>query len=177
MKAFVLTKVWKFAFAITSCLMFAVILLGIIYYEKNESQVRVDRSNAMRVTKLVTSEQATPVISVDFFTEYRLERDRIRSERTDLLRDVIKNEKNDNDRKLAQDAILKIMSDKQKESDIENLIRSRGFADALIFIREHSVNAVIKSSSLTKEDVIQVADIISRITGIKAEDITITAKP
>ena len=177
MKIFVFPKAWKLAFVVISCFTLAIAVFGVLHYEKNEGEVKVDRSNATRVTKPIITEQAVPVMSIDFFTEYRLERERIRSEKTDLLRDVIKNVTNDKDKKTAQDAILKIMTDKQKESEIENLIRSRGFSDALVFVDEHSVSAVIKASSLAKEDVVQVADIISRVSGIKAEDITITVKP
>jgi len=47
----------------------------------------------------------------------------------------------------------------------------------LVFVRENSVSAVVKTSALSREEVIQVADAISRVTGIKPEDITISAKP
>jgi len=67
--------------------------------------------------------------------------------------------------------------DKQRESEMENLIKARGFSDALVFVRENSVSAVVKTSTLSREEVIQVADAISRVTGVKAEDITISAKP
>lgn len=177
MRVFVMRKIWRFTFGMTICLMFILAVIGILYYQNNEQQARVDRSNAMRVTKSVANEQTLPVISTDFFTEYRLERDRIRSEKTDLLREVLKNANNDNDRNVAQDKMLRIIADKQRESEMENLIRSRGFADALVFVRDSSVSAVIKTPSLAKEDVVQIADIISRISGIRAEDIAIIAKP
>lgn len=138
---------------------------------------RVDRSTARQVTKNVTAEQVIPVSSPDFFTEYRLERDKIRSERSDFLRENIKNAKNDEARAHAQDSVLKMITEKQKEAEMESLIRARGFADSLVFIRENSVSAIIKASSLSKEEVVQVADVISRVTGVKVEDISISAKP
>jgi len=140
-------------------------------------QARVDRSTAMQVTKNVTVEQVIPVSSPDFFTEYRLERDKIRSERSDLLRESIKISKNDESRVRAQDIVLKMIMEKQKEAEMESLIRARGFADALVFIRENSVSAIIKTSSLSREEVVQIADVISRVSGVKVEDISISAKP
>jgi len=140
-------------------------------------QARVDRSTAMQVTKSVTAEPIIPATSPDFFTEYRLERDKIRSERCDLLRDSIKNAKNDDTRTHAQDTVLKIIMEKQKEAEMENLIRAKGFADALVFIRDNSVSAVVKATSLSREEVIQVAEVISRISGVKVEDISISGKP
>jgi stage III sporulation protein AH len=130
----------------------------------------------MQVTKAVTSELA-PVVTTDFFTEYRLERDKFRSERSELLRDIIKSSKNDEARQRAQDTVLKLTVNKQKESDMENLIKARGFADALVFVQDSSVSAVVKTSSLTRDEVVQVAEVISRVCGIKPEEITVSAKP
>lgn len=140
-------------------------------------QARVNHSNAMQVVTKGVAEPIIPTISPDFFIEYRLERDKIRSERSDLLRESIKNAKTDDSRNQAQDTVLKMIGEKQKETEMESLIKSRGFADALVFIRENSVSVVIKTTSLSQEEVIQVADVITRISGVKAENISISAKP
>jgi len=159
--------------------LFAIGLAGAAFwsYKSNLENAKVDRSNAMQVTKSVINESATPVISTDFFTEYRLERDKMRSERSDVLRESIKNAKNDDIRQRAQETVLKMVQEKQREAEMESLIKARGFADALVFYRENSVNAIVKASSLSREEVIQVADVISRVSGVKPEDITISAKP
>lgn len=146
----------------------------VVYQQKNVA--KVDRSNAMQVTKAVAPDIA-PVVTSDFFTEYRLERDKLRSERSELLRDIMKNTKSDETRQRAQDSVLKLTVNKQKESDMENLIKARGFADALVFIQDSSVSAVVKTSSLSRDEVLQVAEVISRVCGIKPEEITVSAKP
>ncbi|MBP2625548.1 MAG: Stage sporulation protein AH-like [Firmicutes bacterium] len=161
-------------------LMIMMIVLAMIaglWGSKYLLQTRVDRSTAMQVTKTVTAEEVIPVNSPDFFIEYRLERDKIRSERSDLLRESIKSAKNDESRVRAQDIVLKMIMEKQKEAEIENLIKARGFADSLVFIRDNSVSAIIKASSLSREEVVQIADVISRASGVKVEDISISAKP
>ena len=140
-------------------------------------QARVDRSTAMQVAKPITLEQVMPVNSPDFFIEYRLEREKIRSERSDLLRESIKNAKNDDVRSHAQEIVLKMITEKQKESEMESLIKARGFTDSLVFIRENSVNAIVKTNSLSREEVVQIADVISRVSGVKIEDISISSKP
>lgn len=156
-------------------MIFSVSLIVIDYI--GNKQAKVDRSNAMQVAKSIIPEQAVPVASLDFFTEYRLERDKVRSERSDILREIVKNSKSDEARQQAQDSVLKMVLEKQRELEMENLIKSRGFSDALVFLRDNSVSAIVKTNSLSREEVIQVADIISRAAGIKAEDITISAKP
>ena len=176
MKIVIWRKINKNIIMLTSIMIVAALIVG-LWGSKYLLQARVDRSTAMQVTKSVTAEPVIPVNSPDFFIEYRIERDKIRSERSDLLRESIKNAKNDESRTRAQDIVLKMITEKQKESEMENLLRARGFADSLVFIRENSVSAIIKASTLSREEVVQVADVISRATGVKVEDISISAKP
>jgi len=176
MKIVIWRKINKNIVMLTGVMLIVALIIA-LYGSNYLLQAKVDRSSAMQVTKNVTVEQDISVNNLDFFTEYRLERDKIRSERSDLLRESIKDAKNDESRVHAQDIVLKMITEKQKESEMENLIRARGFADSLVFIRENSVSAIIKASSLSREEVVQVADVISRVSGIKVEDISISAKP
>lgn len=149
----------------------------LICWQLNQSAGKVDRSNAMQVSTATHNEPLQLAASPDFFIEYRLERDKVRSERSDVLRDIIKNSKNEGARSKAQDTVLKMVQDKQRELEIENMIKSRGFGDALVFIRDDSISAVVKGSVLSRDEVIQVAEIIHRVAGVKAEDINISARP
>ncbi|HMM21266.1 MAG TPA: SpoIIIAH-like family protein [Selenomonadales bacterium] len=162
-----------------ACLVALLVLMGGVYVLRGTEQpgAKADRSNAMQVVKTLPAEQPAAALASDFFTEYRLERDRIRSERSDLLREILQNSKTDESRQKAQDAVLKMVLEKQRESEMENLIKARGFADALVLMRDNSVSAIVKTQSLTREDVLQVAEVISRVSGFRQEDITISAKP
>ena len=176
MKIVIWRKVNKNLVILSGVVIVVAMIVG-LWGSKYLLQARVDRSTAMQVTKNVTLEQVIPVSTPDFFIEYRLDRDKIRSERADLLRESIKNAKNDESRVHAQDIVLKMIMEKQKEAEMESLIKARGFADSLVFIRDNSVSAIIKTSSLSREEVVQIADVISRVSGVKAEDISISAKP
>lgn len=176
MKIFTFHKINKytiFAVGLGITIMMLVLIKGL----GTMLQAKVNQSNAMQVSATSVSEAIIPTSSPDFFIEYRLERDKIRSERSDLLRENIKNAKTDDSRNQAQTTILKMIAEKQKETEMESLIKSRGFADALVFVRENSVSAIIKTTSLSREEVVQVADVISKVSGMKSEDISISAKP
>ncbi|MDU4960419.1 MAG: SpoIIIAH-like family protein [Sporomusaceae bacterium] len=143
--------------------------------DREPTQVKVDRSNAMQVVKPLDDKLALTV--PDFFTEYRLERDKIRSERFDVMREMVKSAKTEESRQQVQEAILRLVQEKQREYEMENLIKARGFQDALVVIQDKNVNAIIKAQSFTREEVAQVAEVISRIAAVRPEDITISAKP
>lgn len=174
---FSVNKLGKTAVLIVMAGILSLLISGAWNYVQDMRQSRADRSNAMQVTKQVAAEQVVPVMAPDFFTEYRLERDKIRSERSDLLREIIQNAKTEDSKHQAQETILKMTLEKQREAEMESLIKAKGFADALVFVRDNSVSAVVKTTALTKEEVIQVAEVVSRVAGVKPEDITVSAKP
>lgn len=174
-----LRNLWRIIAFLAGVLVLSQLALSLFGSELLPRLSRVDKRNALQVTGPVIPDAAVvPASAPDFFVEYRLERDRVRSERADVLREVYQNaRKDDSVRYEAQTAMLKLAVDRQRESEIENLIKARGFADALVFIRDKSVSVVVKTSNLNREEVAQVADIVSRVTGVKPEDIVISAKP
>ena len=174
---FSINKLGKFASLLVALGILLLIISGAWNYFQDIFQVRANRSNAMQVTKQLVTDQVVTVMAPDFFTEYRIERDKIRSERSDLLREIIQNASTQDAKQQAQETILKMTLEKQREVEMENLIKAKGFADALVFVRDNSVSAVVKTTTLTREEVIQVAEVISRISGIKPGDITVSAKP
>ena len=175
MRIVLLSKAGRLLKVAVGAVVVLTLVAAVFVYGREYRSTKVDRTNAMQVVRPV-AEPAAPAVS-DFFTEYRLERDRVRSERSDLLREVLRTAKTEEARVKAQDAVLKLALEKQRESEMENLIKARGFADALVFVRDSSVSAVVKAQTLNREEVIQVADVIGRVSGVKPEDITISAKP
>jgi stage III sporulation protein AH len=174
---FSVNRIGKIASLLVIVGIFLLVLCCMYTLFQDTLQVRANRSNAMQVSKQLATEQIVPVMAPDFFTEYRLERDKVRSERSYLLREIIQNATSQDTKQQAQESIIKMTLEKQREMEMENLIKAKGFSDALVFIRDNSVSAVVKTSSLTREEVIQVADVISRISGVKPGDITVSAKP
>lgn len=175
MKVVSMGKLARVLAAAAGAVAILLVVAAMFAYGREYRAAKVDRSNAMQVLKPVVETAAPP--ASDFFTEYRLERDRVRSERTDILREILRGAKTDDARQKAQEAVLRLALEKQRESEMESLIKARGFADALVFIREDTVSAVVKTQALTREEVIQVADVIGRVSGVKPEGITISAKP
>ena len=113
----------------------------------------------------------------DLFIEFRLQRDQVRSEQLDLLREVLNNANLGSAAKdQALGVWLRITQDLGLEVDMENLIRAKGFADAVVVLREGQATIMVKAASLTPEEVLRLADIAVRVAGIRFEDITVLAR-
>ncbi len=113
----------------------------------------------------------------DFFIEYKLERDKSRSEQINIFREMINNPNSDQAiKKEAQKMMLALTDKMEKEMEIESLIRARGYKEALAYIHDEAVDVIIHTNGLEKEDVAKVGDIIIKVTGFNTEEVTIIEK-
>lgn len=115
----------------------------------------------------------------DFFVEFRLERDRSRSQQLDLLRELVASPETEREiLEESQRRIIVVTERMEKEMEVESLIRARGYQDALAFIHGDSIDIIVLNPDLLKEDdVARIADTASRVTGFPYEEITILERP
>lgn len=113
-----------------------------------------------------------------FFTEGRMERDRARSQQMELLKELIAQPQASAEARARAEAELLALSRRAaQEAEIENLLRARGFRDALVYLYSNSAVVVVRAGSLTPAQVAQVADAVSRVAGIPFESVSVLAKP
>ena len=113
----------------------------------------------------------------NFFSEYRLERERTRSEQVERLNEVINNPNSSEDIRLkAQEELLWFTNNMGKEIKIENALLAKGFTDAISVIEKESVMVVVPSEGLRDDEIARIADIVTMISGCKMEDVVIVPK-
>lgn len=76
----------------------------------------------------------------------------------------------------ATQEITKINNIKNSIMICENLIKTKGFENSVVFVNGESISAIIGASELSKEQVAQVQNIISREMNAKIENIHIANK-
>lgn len=145
--------------------------------QQKELENKLELADKKAVSVAKVSEKAKKE-QKDFFVEYRLERDKIRSEQVNLLREMINNpNSNQNLKSRAQDKLLKLTESLEREMEIESLIRARGYKDAIAFIHQNSADIIVATKAgLKKKDVAKIGDIVAKTTGLSLEDITIIEK-
>ncbi|HRS21871.1 MAG TPA: SpoIIIAH-like family protein, partial [Clostridia bacterium] len=115
--------------------------------------------------------------AASFFSEYRIERDKNRSKEVEMWQDIINSDKaEENFKNMAQQEIVKIVSLTDKEMIIENLIISRGFNDALVFLTDDSATVIVEAKELTSSNIAQIQDIVVRKTKLDPKNIKIMKK-
>lgn len=111
-----------------------------------------------------------------FFEQARLSRTKTRDEALDKLQKSLKNAKLTDEEKSELTAKLTATIDSiTAESDIESLIKAKGFVDCVAFIDSDKVNITVMTTSdgLTKEEVAQIRDIVLSKCKVSAQNITV----
>jgi|GEM_PF-955016 len=104
----------------------------------------------------------------------RLSRDYARSREIDLLREALEEAgARGEPAEETQRLLLGLVSRMEAESSAESLIRASGFEDAVVFVTDLGVEAVVSSDRLDRSDVAVIGGILSRTTGAKLHEIRI----
>lgn len=113
----------------------------------------------------------------EYFNSSRLERDTMYSQMLESYQKILDSTTTSEKQKsAAQEEIDKINKTKNAIMISENLIKTKGFEDVIIFQNDDSISLVIDKDELNKEDIAQVQSIIAREMGAKIEDIHIMNK-
>lgn len=110
----------------------------------------------------------------DYFTSVKKERETARKEAQETVEETLKKSKiTDEEKKSALAKIEKIADDIKKESNIESLLKAKGFEKAVAIIGDKGINVVVKSEGLTSAQTLQIQDIVTSETNIALADIKI----
>ncbi len=112
-----------------------------------------------------------------YFTATALTRSQSRAEALDVLKLVADNEEADEvARAEAEEKISKIAVNIQNESNIESLVKAKGFEECVAVIGDDSVSVIVKADSLQAAEAAEIFTIAYETTGINPEKIAIMTK-
>lgn len=113
----------------------------------------------------------------EYFSSSKLERDTMYSQMLESYQKILDSTTTTEKQKnAAQEEIDKINKTKNAIMISENLIKTKGIENVIIFQNDDSVNVVISKEELKKEDIAQVQSIIAREMGASIDNIHIMNK-
>lgn len=121
--------------------------------------------------------EASSSMASSFFSEYRMEREKNRSKEVEMWQEVIGSQNTEKTFKnLAEQELIKIVALTEKEMEIENLVISLGFSDALAFMTDDSATILVEAKDLSPAQVAKIQDIVVRKTKLNPTNIKIMKK-
>ena len=119
---------------------------------------------------VLTSGEASAVVA-----EAKVTREQVRAKNKESLMEIIDNENLSDEQK--QDAVnpMVAMTDiAEKEAAAETLLASKGFSEAVVSLTQDAADVVVNAAELSDANRAQIEDIITRKTGVAAQNIVIT---
>lgn len=150
---------------------------------ETNSNDNVETTNSEIANTNIVSENTTVETSGktksddDYFSSSKLERDTMYSQMLETYENILNSSNSlETQKQSATEEIKKINDTKNTIMICENLIKTKGFENSVIFVNGDSVSVVVKDDELTTEKVAQIQNIVSRELGAKVENIHISSK-
>lgn len=121
--------------------------------------------------------QNTSAQEDSYFAQSRLDRDKMYSQMLDNYQKILEtNNLSSEEKKTAQEEIKRINNEKNAIMIAENLIKTKGFQDIVIFVNNGNVTGVVQKDKLDEKDIAQIQNIITRELNAKTNKINISGK-
>ena len=113
----------------------------------------------------------------DYFVKSKLERDTMYSQMIETYEKVLNSSNSlETQKQSATEEIQKINETKNSIMICENLIKTKGFENSVIFVNGESISIIIGAEEIKQEEIAQIQNIIAREMNAKIENIHIATK-
>lgn len=128
-------------------------------------------------TENTEATQTSGSTSNEYFTESRLEREKMYSQMLESYQNILENSQiSETQKEISQNEIKNINDTKNAIMIAENLIKNKGFEDVVIFVNGESISVIIKGEEITPEQIAQIQNIVSRELSAEVDNIHISNK-
>ena len=142
--------------------------------EKNQN---ISNNTDKSVTENETAQTSSSTSNNDYFAKSKLERDTMYSQMIETYEKILNsNNSLEIQKQTATQEITKINETKNSIMICENLIKTKGFENSVIFVNGESISIIIGAEEMKQEEVAQIQNIIAREMKAKIENIHISTK-
>ena len=152
---------------------------ALVENQNNEIKTNANETALVENNKEQTEEttKTNAKISNEYFSQTRLNRESMYSQMVESDQKILENESiASNQKAIAQTEIKNINDTKNKIMICENLIKTKGIDDVIIFVNDKSISVVVKAENLEEDKIAQIQNIIAREMNTQINDIHISNK-
>lgn len=144
------------------------------------SNTQTETTNITNVMNNTTSTSASNTTSKDiqeYFSSSRLNRETMYSQMLESYQKILESQTiSETQKSIAQTEIQNINNTRNKIMICENLIKTKGFDDLIIFVNDKSISVVIRAENLEQEQIAQIQNVIAREMNAEVSNIHISNK-
>ena len=118
----------------------------------------------------------TEPTSEEYFAQARKSREESRGEAMLTVKEMLADVKaTDAQKQAAAAEVLAITKAMERESNIEALIKAKGFADCVVYLADDSCSVVVKSEGLSVQDTVKISQVVTSQADIPSQKINIVS--
>lgn len=141
------------------------------------SKSKDTNTNTNNNTNTSVTTNATSKETKEYFSASKLNRETMYSQMLESYRKILENETiSETQKSIAQTEIKNINDIKNKIMICENLIKTKGIEDLVIFVNDKSISVVVRTDKLEQEQIAQIQNIIEREMQVEINNIHISNK-
>lgn len=139
---------------------------------ENATNETITNNNINNENKTINSTMSE---SENYFTQSRLDRDNMYSQLLENYQKILETDKLEAEEKSnAQKEIKRINDEKNAIMISENLIKTKGFKDIIIFVNNGNVSVIVAAEKLEENQISQIQNIITRELNVKVNKINVS---
>ena len=106
-------------------------------------------------------------------SQAKVSREQVRSKNKETLQNIIDNKNLSAEEKKAVNQMVQMTETAEKESAAESLLAAKGFHNSVVSITDDQADVIVGASELSDANRAQIEDIVTRKTGVAAQNIVI----
>ncbi|GAA0229270.1 SpoIIIAH-like family protein [Metaclostridioides mangenotii] len=152
--------------------------------ENKETEIQVVDSKNSKIDEKVTetSKQIKEQLSSEknmkkstYILDMKMTREKQRNELVQDLNEMINNPSTtEESRKEASNMKLSLVKSQDTELKIENILSTKGYEEALVYISDGKVNVVVNEKKIDKTDAAKIFDLVAEQANVEYENIKLT---
>lgn len=143
--------------------------------ETQENTIVEENQNEIETTTTTNSKASAE--TKEYFSSSRLNRETMYSQMIESYQKILENETiSETQKSIAQTEIQNINNTKNKIMICENLIKTKGIEDLVIFVNDKSISVIVRADKLEQEQIAQIQNIIEREMQTEISNIHISNK-
>ena len=127
----------------------------------------------------VSASQTNNIPQTDnsYYTQSKLDREKMYSQMLENYQKILEADNLSAEEKTtAQEEIKKINNEKNAIMIAENLIKTKGFEEVLLFVNNGNVSVVVRAEKLDESQIAQIQNIVTRELNVKVTKINVSVK-
>lgn len=139
---------------------------------ENEDNKKVSESTNSEAGEAVL---ANNVVTGDFFANAKLNREQTRARNKETILGMIDNSNiSEKQKQELIDQMINMTAISEKENATETVLQAKGYDGVVVSMVDGNVDVLVNKPELTKQDIVQIENVVKKKTGVSVENIVIT---